>query len=236
MITREKTVDEVLKEVQKIDNYVMERTKGLLIKNKKKLESRTFKHNDILSASNYTIPDTNDSVVVFAIKHTMELKGKECATMNPVYYIKTCYGTYILPSIDFYKSKVFRYVEFSSHSVDRIRERLGKDFDMFFREDYIKRNGCAFHPVKYDFNGDENEYVAHVGDAFIILEEEDSGKKHTVKTILDSDPLHCNQLVLKLDSKRKAESVLNNMYDFEKGFDAAHFKTLKRAGVIRTIA
>lgn len=105
MITSNMTVDEVLKEVQKIDNYVMERLEGLSIKNKKKLESKAFKHNDILSVSNYTVPDPYDSVVVFAVKMTIELKGKECTMIGLVYYIKTRYGTYILPSINITRIK-----------------------------------------------------------------------------------------------------------------------------------
>lgn len=236
MITKSMTTDEVLKEVQKIDDYVMRRTKGLLIKNKKKMESKAFKHNSILSSSTYTVPETSDTVMVFAVKQTIELKGKEYATMNLVYYIKTNYDTYIVPAVNFHKCTVFRYVEFSCHSVDRMRERLGRDFDMFFREDYIKKNGSAFYPVKYDYNGDPNEFVAHIGSAFIFFENEDLGKKHVVKTLLADKDLYCNQLVLKLDSKKKGESTLNEMYDFEKGFDTTHFKVLKRAGVIRTIA
>ena len=156
--------------------------------------------------------------------------------MYLAYYLKTQYDTYIIPCIDFLSNRVIRYVEFSSHSIERMRERLGKDFDTFFREDYIKKNTGLFHPVKYEFNGKENEYVAHVGEAFIILAIDSSGLMHIVKTLLSVEDLYSNQLRLKLDSKVIGESVMDEYYNYKILLGESLYKGLKKSGMIKEVA
>ena len=236
MITKGMTPEEVVKALQKIDDYVLGRMNGLTIKNSKKLKSRFIKNNEIMSCSNYLVPDTSDTVIVYAVKQNQLIKGKEYAAMDLIYYIKTPYDTYITPCIDFMRNKVIRYVEFSCHCIDRLKMRLGKDFDTFFREDYIKKNNSLFRPVKYDYNGDKNEYVAHVGDAFIIIGIDNSGLKHTVKTLLSIDELYCNQLRLKLDSKILGESVADEFSNYKSALGETCLKELKKHGVIRGMA
>lgn len=236
MITKGMTPDEVVKTLQKIDDYVLGRRNGLSIKNNKKLKSRFVQNNAIMSCSSYVVPDIYDTVVVYAVKQNQVIKGKEYASMDLIYYLKTQYDTYILPCIDFARNRVVRYVEFTCHSIDRMKMRLGKDFDTFFREDYIKKNNSLFHLVKYDYNGDDNEYVAHIGDAFVFLENEDSGKRHTVKTLLSIEELYCNQLRLKLDSKMIGEADVNDIVDFKSVVGESNFKALKKAGVLKGVA
>ena len=117
-----------------------------------------------------------------------------------------------------------------------MRERLGKDFDTFFREDYIKKNTGLFHPVKYEFNGKENEYVAHVGEAFIILAIDSSGLMHIVKTLLSVEDLYSNQLRLKLDSKMIGESVMEEYYNYKVLLGESCYKGLKKSGMIKEVA
>lgn len=236
MIEITMTPKEVLDELKTVDDYVQERMYGLTCKNSKKMKSRFVKHNEIMSTSTYVVPETFDTIVVYAIKQTQTIRGKECASMYLAYYLKTQYGTYIIPCIDFYSNRVKRYVEFSSHSIDRMRERLDKDFDTFFREDYIRRNNSLFQPVKYEYNRDENEYVAHIGEAFIILAIDSSGLMHIVKTLLSVEDLYSNQLRLKLDSKVIGESVMDEYYNHKTHFAESCYKELKRSGMIRKIA
>lgn len=236
MIKISMTPREVLNELKTVDDYVQERMYGLTCKNSKKMKSKFVKHNEIMSKSTYVVPGISDTVVVYAVKENQTLKGKACASMYLAYYLKTQYGTYIIPCIDFISNRVIRYVEFSSHSIERMRERLGKDFDTFFREDYIKKNTGLFHPVKYEFNGKENEYVAHVGEAFIILAIDSSGLMHIVKTLLSVEDLYSNQLKLKLDSKMIGESVMEEYYNYKVLLGESCYKGLKKSGMIKEVA
>ena len=51
MITRTMTPGEVIRGLRTIDEYVLERMKGLMIKNSKKLKSKFIKDNSIMSKS-----------------------------------------------------------------------------------------------------------------------------------------------------------------------------------------
>lgn len=233
MITKGMTTEAVFNEVKKDDYYVLGRMEGLMKKNNKKLKSKAYKNNDILSVSRYTVPETSDTVVVLAIKDLKTFKGKEYATINLMYYIITPYDTFITPTIDCINNTVVRYVEYSKHSVDRMKQRLGKDFDTFFREDYIKKNSGIFNLIKYDYNGDDSEYVAHIGEAFVFVKRNENGLKHIVTTILSTDDLHSNQLLLKLYSKKGEEARLNDIDDLKIVLGEAFLKTLKKSGAIR---
>ena len=114
-----------------------------------------------------------------------------------------------------------------------MKQRLGKDFDTFFREDYIKKNSGIFNLIKYDYNGDDSEYVAHIGEAFVFVKRNENGLKHTVTTILSTDDLHSNQLLLKLYSKKGEEARLNDIDDLKIVLGEAFLKTLKKSGAIR---
>lgn len=222
MIVKMMTKKEALQEIRKDDAWILGRLKGLSNKNSKKLKSKFVKNYDVMSISEYDIPETKDTAVVYAFKLIHELKGKEYAELGVAYYIKTTYNTYILPCIESFGNKVIRYVEFSPHSVSRIQERLHKDFDTFFKEDYLKMNKTVFHLKKYDYNNDENEYVAHVGSAFIIVDRD--GVKDAVKTVLTNKELYSNQLKLKLDSKKVGESFLR---EHDMVITAEHERNLK---------
>lgn len=235
MITQTMTPDEVIRGLQMIDEYVLERMKGLMIKNSKKLKSKIVKDNSIMSKSTYDVPETNDKVVVYAIKHVQTLKGKEYATMSTMYYIKTYYNTYITPVIDGLANKVRGYMEYSYHSVQRLRERLGKDFDTYFQEDEISSKGFTQF-VEYKRNGDVNEYVAHLGGAFLIVECEESGRRYVVKTILSEDDLYTNQLLDKEMSKIGGEALWQKKHEQLDTKAAANLKLFKKKGIVMAVA
>ena len=233
MITKSMTSEEVLKELKKDDQFVLGRLNGLLIKNNKKLRSKFVKHKDIMSVSTYVVPETQDTVVVYATKNISTLKGRDYSSMILSSYYKTCYGTYIIPF--FKKSVPVGYVEYTHHSIDRMKMRLGKDFDAFFREDWIKRNNSAMAYVDYGYNGDENERVAHVGDAFLIVAC-DGDKRSIVKTILSTADLHSHQLQNKLNSMKKVDRLNEIMVDRIDAEAEEHLKNFKRMGLVRKVA
>ena len=229
------TSDEVIKALQKNHLVILDRMDGLGIKNSKKLKNKFIKDNAIMSKSDYLLPETYDSAVVYAIKHIQTLKGKDYATMILMYYYKTCYNTYIVPNVSALTNRVIGYMEFSTHSVDRMKQRLGKDFDTFFQEDYRKNNGIV-QTLEYHFNGDENERVAHIGDAFVILECENEFHKYVVKTILSNEELYASQMLNKLNSKRQGEAMWRDVVDHMVSVSESHFKECKRKGIIRAVA
>ena len=234
MITKGMTTEEVLKELQKGERFIQARMDGLTKKNHKKLKSKFVRHNEIMSVSNYVIPETQNEAIVYAIKQLMILKGKDYSSICLNYYYKTTYGTYIIP---FFKGVTLdEYMEVSCHAVDRLKTRLGKDFDTFFKEDWIAKNEATMAIVDYNYNGSENEYVAHIGDAFMIMACDDSGKKTTIKTVLDTEKLYVNQLKYKLNSKRAGEYYNGQLLDKIDAISEAHLKTLRRMGVIMKVA
>lgn len=228
------TTDEVLKQLQKDFDYVEARIAGLRIKNSKKLKNKFIKNQAILSHSTYLVPETNDTVVVCALKSVQTLKNREYASMFVTFYVKTSFGTYIIPNED--GGYVTGYLEITHHAVQRLNERLGKDFDTFFMEDYIEKNDCILYPVQYNRNGDENEYIAHIGDAFLILEHEDGGNKRIVKTILSTQDLYACQLTNKLNSKMKGEAFCAERFDAMVADYEENLKLYKQMGIVRAMA
>lgn len=188
----------------------------------------------------YVIPGTQDNAIVYVMKYVHTCGKKEYASAVLNYYVQTSYGTYIIPSFEssstLYRSRVVGYIEFSPHALKRMKERIGKDFDQFYQEDHIKKNGGIISHVKYDYNGDEREYVAHVGDAFLIVNLNASGKKYEVKTLLSRDELYSNQLKQKLDSKRLGESIQSDYLGMMDEVVKTHRRELKANGVLATCA
>ena len=208
---------------------------GLGAKNSKKLKNKIIKDNTIMSKSTYTIPETKDTVVVYAIKHIQTVRGKEYSTMVVMYYYRTFYNTYIVPAIDTLTDRVLGYVEYTHHSVVRIQERLNKDFDTFFKEDYVKNNG-VIQALEYHYNGDENERVAHIGDAFAIMECENSGRRYVVKTVLSNEELYASQMMNKLNSKMRGEALWREIDDQMAAISETHLKESKKKGILRAVA
>lgn len=231
MIVKTMTTKEVLKQLQKDYEYVMARMDGLRIKNSKKLKNKYVKNGEILSKSTYVVPETKDTVVVYAIKFVQAVKNKEYASMHVAYYIKTCYGTYIISNVD--GDYATGYLEVSHHAIKRLGERLGKDFDTFFKEDYIEKNDCILFPVRYSRSGDKNVYVAHVGDAFLVLEFEDEGARRAVKTILATGQLYAGQMHNNQNSTMMGEAFRVECREDMAAENEEHLKTYKKMGILK---
>lgn len=231
MIVKTMTTKEVLKQLQKDYEYVMARMDGLRIKNSKKLKNKYVKNGEILSKSTYVVPETKDTVVVYAIKFVQAVKNKEYASMHVAYYIKTCYGTYIISNVD--GDYATGYLEVSHHAIKRLGERLGKDFDTFFKEDYIEKNDCILFPVQYSRSGDKNVYVAHVGDAFLVLAFEDEGAQRTVKTILATKQLYAGQMHNNQNSTLMGKAFRVECREEMAAENEEHLKTYKKMGILK---
>ena len=234
MIVKTMSFKEVLKQLQRDYEYAEERRSGLRIKNSKKLKNKLVKDRSVMSQSKYVVPATNDTIVVCTIKAIQTLKNREYTSMGMTLYVKTCYGTYIIPNV--VDNRAVGYLEVTNHAVQRLKERLGKDYDTFFKEDYIGKNDCILYPVQYNHNGDENEYIAHIGDAFLILEYEEGGNKRIVKTILSTKDLYACQMINKLNSKMKGDAFHAECRDAMAAEYEENLKLYIQMGIVRVVA
>ena len=225
------TPGEVIRGLRTIDEYVLERMKGLMIKNSKKLKNKYVKGGEILSRSKYVIPETNDTAVVYAIKFVQTANNKEYASITVAYYIKTCYGTYIISNVE--GDYATGYLEVSHHALVRLGERLGKDFDTFFKEDYIVKNDCILYPIRYSRSGDKNVYVAHVGDAFLVLAFEDNGNRRTVITILATENLYPGQMHNNQNSTLMGEAFRVECRGEMAAENEEHLKMYRKIGILK---
>lgn len=70
----------------------------------------------------------------------------------------------------------------------------------------------------------------------MIMEEDASGKKTTIKTVLDTSKLYVNQLKCKLNSKRAGEYYSDRLQEQIDSISEAYLKVLRRMGVVMKVA
>jgi len=235
MITRNMNTDEVLNELRKIDDYVCGRWDGLKAKNNQKLKSKFVGSDSVMSVSKYVVPNTKDNVVVFAVKHIEKINGKDYSTMYLNHYVKTYYGTYIIAISNIEKRNIDGYIEFTCHAIERIRERLGKDFETFFKEDYIHDSKNAFKIVEDNYKADKTELVARIGGALVIIEKVDNGKKLIIKTVLSEKELFSSQMLEKEESQEGGEAAWATMVDNVFSDFKSNFRYYKSSGLLQRI-
>ena len=233
MITESMNTNEVLRELQKDEEFVSARRNGLLAKNNKKLKNKFIKNGDIMSVSNYVVPETKDTVVVFAVKEVEEIHGRGYVAMRTSSYVKTYYGTYITYGANNGSRWPNSIYVFTRHFVARLKERLGKDFMTFFKEDFLEKNNACISPIEYKYGGKENTLIAHIGDAFVIIAKEDSGKKYTAITVLSENELYSNQLVDKKESEGNMERFKKERNRGRATYDGYNLRELRSSGDLR---
>ena len=99
----------------------------------------------------------------------------------------------------------------------------------------MKNNG-VIQALEYHYNGDENERVAHIGDAFAIMECENSGRRYVVKTVLSNEELYASQMMNKLNSKMRGEALWREIDDQMAAISETHLKESKKKGILRAVA
>ena len=212
MITESMNTNEVLRELQKDEEFVSARGDGLLAKNNKKMKNKFVKNGDIMSVSHYVVPETKDTVYVFAVKSVESVNGREVIGMRMTSIVKTYYGTYIMANIAPNTDSVIGYVVYTRHFLTRLQERLGKDFLTFFKEDQLKMNGACITPEEYTYKG-EKSYFASVGDAYLFIKISDDCKMHVVTTVLSENELYHGQLLGKKANHEKNKAEFKRYMD-----------------------
>lgn len=229
MITESMSTDEVIKELRKDHDYVLARTNGLLAKNSKKIKSKFVKDGDVMSTSQYVVPETNDTLIIFSTKRVDTIKGKVNVCMRTSSCVKTYFGSYIMNVIDPVTGRVDGYAVFTRHFQERLKERLGKDFLTFVKEDLLKKNG-AFCKI-LDYKEKDNSHYTCMGDAFIFFKIEDGGKKIIATTVVSDNELFMEQLVEKKESQMVNENERSTYVEILESKDKKFKHMIPRSSV-----
>lgn len=217
MIVRTMTDNEIIRELSEIDKILLSRIPGYLLKYRKQLKNKAYKHNEVLGVSEYNI--NGNRVLVCFSKIVFNDKLAELGLSNIVI---TENGAY-LASNEPLTAKINGFVYLTQHAIDRMWERKGLTLKDFFVNEYNIKSETAHHLVKYEEYGYDNDtYVMNYGGCFFIAHVSD--KKITLKTCLNVENLYSNQLKLYVEAKRGGEYFVNRNH--EKG---ANF--LKKMGV-----
>ena len=219
MIVKNMTDSEIVKELKSIEDTLNSRRKGYWKKFGKELKSKAYKHCDVLGEGKYVI-NGNKVLVCF---QKLALTDKLCDLATNYIIITEDNGAFLS-----FRDKYGRFAfhHFTNHAIDRMWQRMGLTINDFFVNEYVINADTTLHPIKYDEYGyDDSTYTIAIGRCFFIVCE--SGNNIVVKTVIDWDHLHSNQMRLYIDSKRGADKYAYKMYEM-----AAD--SLKRTGFKKT--
>lgn len=217
MIVRTMTDNEIIRELSEINKILLSRIPGYLLKYRKQLKNRAYKHNEVLGVSEYNI--NGNRVLVCFSKIVFNDKLADLGISNIVI---TENGAY-LPTNEPLSAKINGFIFLTQHAIDRMWERKGLTLKDFFVNEYNVKSETSHHLVKYEEYGyDKDTYVLNYGGCFFIAHVSD--KKIALKTCLNVENLYSNQLKLYVEAKRGGEYFANRNH--EKGTNF-----LKKMGV-----
>lgn len=199
------TRDELRKELIADDEWVRERMDGLRKKYNKQLRNKRIRENSILGTTHYKTPRGND-VFVCLIKRSPDRKKKYAyiAFASLFSFRDGKKQKFVYPRNNPRTNTYKNAIVFSSHSVDRMKERLGMGITEVFVQ-HIKMNyGCTAF-MDYDYNGRSDELYCDFGPCILLAREHPWGK--IVSTIITKDQQHANQKVLGAYSSRCANQL-----------------------------
>lgn len=209
MIIKTMTDKEIVKELQSIEEVLESRFSGYWKKFGKKLKSKVYKHQDVLGVGEYVI--NGNKVLVCFQKLVLTDKLSELGVCKIV--ITEDNGAFI-PFVDELRNFAFHHI--TKHAIDRMWQRMRLTVKDFFVNEYAKKTGTNIHITKYEEYGDDDStYIMAIGRCFCIVYRGDN--KIVVKTVLDRDRIHPNQLKLYVESKRGAEEFADKMFERNAG-------------------
>lgn len=219
MITKYMNHNEVKRELDIVWKTLKNRIPGYLKKYRKGVNSKAFKHNDVLGTGEYDINGNRVYVVFTKIKFNDKLSdlGISYLVMNQ----ET--GAYI----HFANERgVSAFIQLTPHSIERMKQRLGMGVKEFFLNEYVIKAETSHHLEKYaEYGYDDDTFVMSIGKCFFIITA--VNENIVVKTTLDRDNIYTNQLKLYVDCKRGAERFADDCFDANK-------KVIKKMGVKKT--
>ena len=192
---------EVFKQIEQDNDWCRDRLPGLTKKYKKQLKSKAVPSGAFLGRSRYTTPNGN-VVYLFAFKVQ---EGKYCR-VSIVSLYEYGYGAitrYALPMYNEYNHPGWVLV-FSSHCLDRMKERAGMDiFDIITDICQQRRMSITLKP--YTFNGSPTESIGSFGKGVLITDTHSWGV--IAKTYLDRSIERSRQLRDEYETKVEAEKI-----------------------------
>ena len=219
MILETMTREEVFKEIEQDEIWLMERGGGLMKKYSKQLRDKRYEHLEILGMTTYTTPNNNkvhcviqkyyaDKSNKYAILALVSLYEYRCGDklryVYPIYH----YGV---------RNKLKDLVIFSEHAVQRMNERLGKDMFEVFKDICTDQDTCVAF-AKYDYNGRDDEMIGRISDGIAFACTHEWGV--VVSTIISTRQ--------KFDTQIEGEALsLRNMIEGSKELENIHEWFLK---------
>ena len=184
MIVRTMSKELLVRELNSDMDFLYGMNDGWKKKYHKQLKNKKIPEMALLATTEYTSPNQN-KIVVHLFKTILNKKDYSFYAV-PVW--KTYFG-YITPLINDW-GRAIGATEYSSHAVQRIKERLGMDF-----LEYQKKIQGSLANVEYHFNDCPDETVASLGDfGFGFFKKTDWGKICT--TVVSKEQLYDNQIEL----------------------------------------
>lgn len=205
MIVKGMSDSEIIKELKSIDAIIKSRELGYVKKFRKELNSKAYKHNDVLAVREYVI-NWNRVLVCF---QKIVLTDKLASLGISHIVLTEDNGAFL--SFERKQGGLF-FHHFTNHAIDRMRERTGLTLKEFFVNEFAIKAETTYHLTKYDKYGyDDSTYIMSIGRCFFIACID--GNKVVVKTTLDRDGIYTDQLMLYVDSKREAEKYADKLFD-----------------------
>ena len=195
---------EIVEELKSINAIIDSNSPRYLKKFSKKLNSKEYKHNDVLSVEEYKI-NGNKVIICFQkivitdelsslwISHIVVTEDNEAFITG-----KNEWGNFCFHNI-------------TSHAIDRMWERMGLTLKDFFVDEFVKKAGCTFHFEKYEYGRYDSTHITSAGKCFFIVEKHNNWIEFT--TTINWGKLHPNQMKLHIDSKRDAHKFADKMYE-----------------------
>lgn len=195
---------EIIKELKSIDAIIKSNFSGYLKMYSKKLNSKEYKHKDVLSVGEYKI-NKNKVLICF----------QKFVTTDELPYLWITHivitednGAFITAENEWGN---FCFYHITYHAVGRMLERTGLTINDFFVKEFVIKADAAFHLERYKDHGrHESTHIMTAGRCFFIVEKENN--KIKVVTTIDYSKLYLNQRRLYLDSMRGAYEFADKMY------------------------
>ena len=150
------TRQELRKELSSDMEWVKERLKGIAKKYHRQLKSNRLQ--GIFHNSWYTTPNHNRVCVYYYV-------NGDFIGIMPYWKIIGDDGKvrYVSVSVQCLTDRLSNCYLFTRHFLKRLKEREGKDFDTWFREQ-VEANDISFEPTDYTYNGDSKQCYAVIND------------------------------------------------------------------------
>lgn len=204
MITRDMSDSEIIKELKSIDAIIKSNFSGYLKMYSKKLNSKEYKHKDVLGVGEYKINKNKVLICFQKIVTTDELPYLWITHI----VITEDNGAFITAENEWGN---FCFYHITYHAVGRMLERTGLTINDFFVNEFVIKADAAFHLERYKDHGrHESTHIMTAGRCFFIVEKENN--KIKVVTTIDYSKLYLNQRRLYLDSMRGAYEFADKMY------------------------